>query len=245
MTWYKDWFKDANYSVVYENRDEIEAEEMIDLIERTIGHNPERRVLDVGCGSGRHAISFAKRGYSDVTGIDLSPTLLAEAREQANRLDLSVSFFERDMRDIPDEPFGLAVNLFTSFGYFETDEENAEVISNVARQLLQNKGWFVIDFLNSYWVRSHLVAHDERVAPNGMHIEQTRWIENGRIEKRLLIRNAVEASEYIESVKLFDLADFESMFQRAGLTLRHVFGTYRGAPFNPDTSPRLIMFCMA
>jgi hypothetical protein len=149
------------------------------------------------------------------------------------------------MRDIPHEPFDLAVNLFTSFGYFETDEENAAVISNVAKQLVQNKGWFVIDFLNSYWVRSHLVAHDERVAPNGMHIEQTRWIENGRIEKRLLIRNTIEASEYIESVKLFELADFERMFQRAGLTLQHVFGTYRGAPFNPDTSPRLIMFCTA
>ncbi len=245
MTWYKDWFKDANYSVVYENRDEIEAEEMIDLIERTIGHKPERRVLDVGCGSGRHAISFAKRGYDDVTGIDLSPTLLAEAREQAKKLDLPIRFFERDMRDIPDEPFDLAVNLFTSFGYFDSDEDNEAVITNVAKQLAKNDGWFVIDFLNSRWVREHLIAHDERVAPNGMHIEQTRWIENRRIEKRLLIRNTVEASEYIESVRLFDLADFERMFQHAGLTLRHVFGTYQGALFNPDTSPRLIMFCTA
>jgi 2-polyprenyl-3-methyl-5-hydroxy-6-metoxy-1,4-benzoquinol methylase len=245
MTWYKDWFQEANYRVVYEHRDDGEAEEMIDLIERTIGHKPERRVLDVGCGSGRHAISFAKRGYSDVTGIDLSSSLLAEAREQAERHHLSIQFLDRDMRDIPEQSFDLAVNLFTSFGYFETDEDNAAVIKNVAKQLVPNKGWFVIDFLNSKWVREHLVAHDERVTPNGMHIEQTRWIENGRIEKRLLIRNTVEASEYIESVKLFDLTDFEKMFQGAGLTLRHVFGTYRGAVFNPDTSPRLIMFCMA
>jgi SAM-dependent methyltransferase len=245
MTWYKDWFQEANYRVVYEHRDDGEAEEMIDLIERTIGHKPDRRVLDVGCGSGRHAISFAKRGYHDVTGIDLSPSLLAEAREQAERLHLSIRFFERDMRDIPNETFDLAVNLFTSFGYFETDEDNAAVIKNVAKQLAPNKGWFVIDFLNCKWVREHLVAYDERLAPNGTHIEQTRWIENGRIEKRLLIRNAVEACEYIESVKLFDLADFERMFQSAGLTLRHVFGSYRGAVFNPDTSPRLIMFCIA
>ncbi len=245
MTWYKDWFRDTNYRVVYEHRDEIEAEEMIDLIERTIGHEPERRVLDVGCGSGRHAISFAKRGYGDVTGIDLSPTLLAEARNETARLQLSIQFLERDMRDIPDEAFDLAVNLFTSFGYFETDEDNAAVIKNVGKQLAKNEGWFVIDFLNSRWVRNHLVAHDERVAPNGMHIEQTRWVEDGRIEKRLLIRNTIEASEYIESVKLFNLADFERMFQGAGLTLRYVFGTYRGASFNPDTSPRLIMFCSA
>jgi SAM-dependent methyltransferase len=243
MTWYKDWFQEANYRVVYEHRDETEAEEMIDLIERTIGHKPERRVLDVGCGSGRHAISFAKRGYDDVTGIDLSPTLLAEARDQAAQLQFPIQFLERDMRDIPDGPFDLAVNLFTSFGYFEADEDNASVIKNVAKQLVQNNGWFVIDFLNSKWVREHLIAHDERVAPNGIHIEQTRWIENGRIEKRLLIRNTIEASEYIESVKLFNLSDFERMFQNSGLTLQHVFGTYRGAGFSPDTSPRLILFC--
>ncbi len=243
MPWYKDWFRDTNYSVVYEHRDETEAEEMIDLIEQKIGRNPERRVLDVGCGSGRHAILFAKRGYSDVTGIDLSPTLLAEAQEQTSSLHLDIQFLERDMRDIPLEPFDLAVNLFTSFGYFETNEENSTVIRHVAKQLAQTNGWFVIDFLNSSWVRSHLVAHDERIAPNGMHIQQTRWIENGRIEKRLLIRNSIEAREYIESVKLFDLSDFSNMFESAGLTLEHVFGSYSGTSFNRDTSPRLIMFC--
>jgi SAM-dependent methyltransferase len=243
MTWYKDWFQDTNYRVVYEHRDEIEAEEMIDLIERTIGHDPTRRVLDVGCGSGRHSISFAKRRYKTVTGIDLSPTLLAEARKQAAKHHLPIHFFEKDMRDIPDGPFDLAVNLFTSFGYFDSDEDNASVIKNVAQKLVRSEGWFVIDFLNSHWVRTHLVAHDERVAPNGMHVEQTRWIENGRIEKRLLIRNSIEASEYIESVKLFELSDFERMFKDGGLTLMHLFGNYRGAPFERDTSPRLIMFC--
>ncbi len=243
MTWYKDWFQEANYRVVYEHRDEGEAEAMIDLIEQTIGRKTERRVLDVGCGSGRHAISFAKRGYLNVRGIDLSPTLLAEAREQAARLQLSIEFLERDMRDIPIEEYDLAVNLFTSFGYFDSDEDNATVIQNVAKQLTRNDGWLVIDFFNSSWVRNHLVSHDERVAPNGMHIEQTRWIEAGRIEKRLLIRNSIEASEYIESVRLFDLSDFERMFHSAGLTLRHVFGTYSGSAYNPDTSQRLIMFC--
>jgi SAM-dependent methyltransferase len=247
MAWYKDWFRDANYSFVYEHRDEGEAEQMIDLIERTIGHDPSRRVLDLACGSGRHAMSFAKRGYGDVTGVDLSPALLAEAHKLSMELGLDIRFVECDMRQIPDETFGLIVNLFTSFGYFEKDSENEDVIRNVAMHLARSTktedgGWLVIDFFNSNWVREHFVSHDERILKDGTTIDQTRWIQEGRIEKRLLIRMAHEAREYIESVRLFELSDFEKMFRNSGLSLEHVFGTYSGGQFNVENSPRLIMF---
>lgn len=244
MPWYKDWFRDANYNVVYDHRDEAEAQKMLDLIEQTIGHRPARRVLDLGCGSGRHSLALAKRGYSDLTGVDLSPSLLKLAREESTQLALPIRFLESDMRDMPNEFFDVILNVFTSFGYFELDEENSRVIQNAALHLAKN-GWFVLDFLNSRWVRQHFVPHDERVAPNGMHIEQTRWIENDRIEKRLLIRDRFEAKEYVESVRLFELSDFEVMFSRAGLSIRHLFGTYDGGKFEPDTSPRLIMFASA
>jgi SAM-dependent methyltransferase len=239
--WYKDWFLDANYSVVYEHRDDEEAEQMLDLIEQTIGRDTRRRVLDLGCGSGRHAVSFAKRGYSDVTGIDLSPTLLDEARAAAVDTTLDIRFLERDMRDVPDEMFDLTVNLFTSFGYFDEDEDNAVVVRNVAEHLSAG-GYFVIDFFNSPWVRDHFVAHDERVLAGGGRLEQSRWIENGRVEKRLLIRDGLDAHEYIESVRLFELADFEKMFAQSALHIVHVFGSYTGEPFDLRKSSRLILF---
>ena len=240
MSWYKDWFIDSNYSVVYEHRDDREAEQVMDLIEDAIGRDTTRRVLDLACGSGRHAISFAKRGYADVTGIDLSPTLLAEGRAAASRLGFPIRFLERDMRKVPQEKFDLAVNLFTSFGYFNSDEENAEVIVNVAR-VLNNGGYFVIDFLNSHYVRKHLVAHDERLLPGGKRLEQSRWIEDGRVEKRLLVRDGEEAQEYVESVRLFELKDFENMFAASGLTLAYLFGDYTGDGFDREKSSRLIM----
>ena len=239
--WYKDWFLDANYTVVYEHRDDREAEQIMDLIEQTIGCDTNRRILDLACGSGRHAISFAKRGYKDVTGVDLSPALLADGEVAARKLGFYIRFLERDMRDVPQEKFDLAVNLFTSFGYFDKDEENAEVIVNVA-QALNDDGYFVIDFLNSHHVRKHLVAHDERLLPGGKRLEQLRWIEDGRVEKRLLIRDAEEAHEYAESVRLFELKDFERIFSTAGLQLKHVFGSYAGEPFDMELSSRLIMF---
>ncbi len=239
--WYRDWFKDENYSTVYEHRDEIEAEQIIELIESVTGNDRSRRVLDLACGSGRHAISFAKRGYSRVTGVDLSPTLLREAESDSKAFGLSIEFLERDMRDVPNEPFDLVLNLFTSFGYFGEDSENEEVIRNVAGALSES-GYFIIDFFNSNFVRSHLVSHDERHLPDGGRLEQTRWIENGRVEKRLLIRQGEEAREYVESVRLYDLAHFETMLQNAGLKLTNLFGSYTGAPFDENTSRRLIMF---
>lgn len=241
MTWYKDWFKDSNYRMVYEHRDEIEAEAIIELIERVTGRDTRRRVLDLACGSGRHALSFARRGYLDVTGIDLSPTLLAEAKHSAEFEGLPLKFLERDMRDIPEERFDLALNLFTSFGYFESDEDNASVIRAVADHL-SPAGYFVIDFFNSRWLRAHYIARDERNLPGGSRLEQTRWIERGRIEKRLIIRENAEAQEYIESVRLFELEDFKTMFATAGVRLIATFGNYAGEPFDVDSSPRLIMF---
>ncbi len=243
MTWYKDWFRDANYGIAYDHRDESEAESMIDLIELAIGRDTRRRVLDVACGSGRHALSFARRGYLDVTGIDLSPMLLDEARAAAKAEGFSVTFFERDMRDIPDGLFDLATNLFTSFGYFESDHDNAGVIDAIARHLSPG-GYLVIDFFNSAWVLSHHVAHDVRVLPSGTILEQSRWTEHGRVEKRLLLHesNSAEAREFIESVRMFELSDFERMFAAAGLTLERTCGSYSGEPFDIVRSERLIMF---
>lgn len=240
--WYRDWFRDSNYLTVYQHRDTGEAEQMLDLIERVVDSSQMDRVLDLGCGSGRHSISFAKRGYNEVTGVDLSPTLLSVARENAEREDAKIDFIEADMRTISRrDHYDLIVNLFTSFGYFERDEENADVIAGIARALKPG-GWFVQDFFNEYWLRKHLVAHDERMMPDGRRLEQTRWIEGGRVEKRLLLRSQEEAIEYIESVRMFGLADFERMYASAGLRLQHLFGSYDGSTFDLESSPRLIMF---
>jgi SAM-dependent methyltransferase len=246
--WYREWFRDANYSVVYDHRDEDEAEYLLDLIERITGSDKTRRTLDLACGSGRHAISLARRGYQDVTGVDLSPTLLDEGNAEATRTGVSVNFLEQDMRELRLEGlFDLVLNVFTSFGYFELDEENAMVIQSVA-SLLSTEGTFVLDFFNADWVRTHIVAHDERILPDGKRLEQTRWIENGRVEKRMLIRgnerggSVAEAQEFLESVRLFTLTDFERMFADAGLRIRSIAGSYAGAAFDAERSPRLIMF---
>lgn len=240
--WYRDWFRDSNYLTVYQHRDTQEAEQMLSLIERITGDKKDLRILDLGCGSGRHSLSLAKRGYKNITAIDLSPTLLEVAKLTAQEEGLSIRFEQCDMRNIPaDWHFDLVINLFTSFGYFETDQENAEVIEGMSKVLVSG-GWLVMDFFNSNWLRHNLISHDERIMPDGRRLEQTRWIENGRVEKRLLLRSTSEAVEFVESVRMFSCDEFKQMFAQNGLTMKHLFGGYDGSEFIEATSARLIMF---
>lgn len=244
--WYEDWFDSDAYELVYDQRDLSEARRLADLIERTAEPAPGAAVLDVGCGRGRHSRILAARGYA-VTGVDLSETALRTARQRAAREGLTVTFQQADMRHLPFEAaFDGAVNLFTTFGYFDDDAEHQEVIDGIARALRPG-GWFVQDFLNAPYAVSHLIPEDERTV-DGVRIAQRRWVEDGpagrRINKEITLhRNGDRQSDpptFTESVRLLTLDDFERMYAAAGLDLRATFGDYGGGPHTP-TSPRLIL----
>ena len=117
-TWFKDWFNSPYYHQLYKNRDLKEAELFIDKLVQHLKVSPGSRMLDVGCGKGRHCIQLAGKGF-DVTGIDLSEESIEEALkyEQEN-----LHFFTHDMR-LPFwiNYFDYAFNFFTSFGYFKTE----------------------------------------------------------------------------------------------------------------------------
>ena len=98
----------------------------------------EGNVLDLCCGPGRHAIEFARKGFT-VTGVDRSPYLLDRAREHAGAVEAPIEFVREDMRQFRRPgAFDLAVNMFTSFGYFEDPEEELQVLRNVSESLREN-----------------------------------------------------------------------------------------------------------
>ena len=247
--WFKKWFNSGDYLDLYSHRNSKDAAKIAGLIFRNIKLPEGAKVLDLACGNGRHSIYFAKKGY-DVLGIDLSPFLINSAKsklktEYAKHRE-NLSFEIRDMRSINHKnEFHLVVNLFSSFGYFESSRENQKVISSVSKSLV-NKGYFFFDFLNTGYLEKNLVPFDYS-AGNRKLIVQVREINKGFVVKNILIAKSkhraagLEVNHFQEIIKLYSIDDFSAIFPKHGLKIIKTFGNYSGSRFNKQKSERLII----
>ncbi|MBD3315989.1 MAG: methyltransferase domain-containing protein [Chitinivibrionales bacterium] len=129
-----------------------------DFIEKEIGFNKKLKILDIGCGTGRHSIELAKRGYL-VTGIDLSDSLLSKAKEKAARLKLNIAFEKRDARKLTySDEFDVAIMLCEgAFPLMETDEMNYSILENAEKALKSKGGKFIFTTLNGLFPLFHSV----------------------------------------------------------------------------------------
>jgi 2-polyprenyl-3-methyl-5-hydroxy-6-metoxy-1,4-benzoquinol methylase len=128
-----------------------------DFIENELQSDKSLKILDVGCGTGRHSIELTKRGYI-VTGIDLSESQLARAREKANSNNLNIDFRKEDARSLPfTDEFDVAIMLCEGgFPLMETDEMNYEILRNVTKSLNKH-GKFIFTTLNGLFPLYHSV----------------------------------------------------------------------------------------
>lgn len=145
--WYESLFE--NYGKTYDKECFVQGTlGECDFIEQELAYNKSLKIIDVGCGTGRHSIELTKRGYN-VTGIDLSDSQLARAREKANQSGLKIDFRKHDARNLPfDSEFDAAIMLCEGgFPLMETDEMNFEILKNVTKAL-KNKGKFIFTTLS-------------------------------------------------------------------------------------------------
>ncbi len=135
-----------------------------DFLEKEFGYDKSLRILDIGCGTGRHAIELTKRGYN-VTGIDLSESQLRRAAEKAAAEGLTITFMNHDARNLPfNSEFDAAIMLCEGgFPLMETDEMNFEILSSAARAL-KRPGKLIFTTLNGLFPLYHSVEqfHEEK-----------------------------------------------------------------------------------
>ncbi|MCY7485384.1 methyltransferase domain-containing protein [Paenibacillus alvei] len=238
----KEWYERSfgrDYLVVYKHRDFQGAAKEVHQMMEWLELSPAAMVLDLCCGMGRHSLALAEVGYK-VTGVDLSEVLLKEAIKQDEMH--AVTFLSGDMRELPvSGPFDAVVNLFTSFGYFQVDKDNGKVFHEINR-VLRPGGRFIIDFLNPSYVSQHLVPESER-RDEEVTIQERRFIEDGFVKKEITLtdESTGERRHYEEIVRLYELADFHSMIEQAGLHMDRVYGGYDGSLYDEFTSSRMIM----
>ena len=154
--WYESLFE--NYANKYDKECFVQGTlGECDFIEEELNHDKTKRILDIGCGTGRHSIELTKRGYN-IFGIDFSESMLAKAREKAKSLNLSIDFQKQDARNLPfDNEFDAGIMLCEGgFSLMETDEMNFEILKNVTKAL-KSKGKLIFTTLNGLFPLFHSV----------------------------------------------------------------------------------------
>jgi SAM-dependent methyltransferase len=234
--WFSSWFDSPFYHILYKNRDYQEAELFVRKLADFLNFNSKHKILDLACGKGRHAISLHQRGL-EVVGADLSPESITYAKQfESERL----RFYVHDMRQaIPEKDFDFVLNLFTSFGYFESETENLAVIQSITNALKPN-GQLVIDFLNPQWVASTMRPFEIKTV-EGIDFQIHKQIENGFIIKSIEFEFENKPYFFQERVKAIDLEEFMKYFSHTGLSLKHCFGNYHLEAFDATKSERLIL----
>jgi SAM-dependent methyltransferase len=205
-----------------------------------LAHVTQGAILDLGCGPGRHSVEFAKRGFH-VTGVDASRYLLERARERAEEFKVQVELVKDDMRHFRREAaFELVCILFTSFGYFEDDQENLQVVCN-AHESLKPGGVLLIDVIGK-----ERIARNWRDALSSEFPDGTLLIQLPRVSrawsriasKWLLIRDERSRTFQFEHT-IFSARELQDLILSAGFETVEAFGNLQGAPYGLDAE-RLI-----
>jgi SAM-dependent methyltransferase len=236
--WFSTWFDSPHYHRLYADRNDAEAAGFTDALIGRLRPRPGARVLDLGCGAGRHARRLASKGF-DITGIDLSASSIAEAKK-AERPHLR--FRRQDMRlPFGNLTFDYVFNFFTSFGYFEDEGDHQTVARNMAAALKKG-GRLVLDYLNVRYADANLMPREEKTV-DGICYRITRWVDRGFFFKRIVMDDGKVGApaQHVEQVARFTLGDFERMLGAYGLTIEQVYGNYQLGPYDTCTSPRLIL----
>lgn len=232
MTWYREWFGEE-YLELYSYRDEEEARRQVTFFREKVGEIAGT-VLDLACGSGRHLIELRDAGYK-VVGCDLSYVLLRSGLRQYGSMGVT----RADMRMLPfrDATFATLVNFFTSFGYFESEDDNRATVKEMAR-VLTHGARFLFDYLNVDRELQNLVQKEEKQIELGT-VSIERWFDHAArtFNKRI----SWQDKSFLERVRAYDLEEIEEMFSAAGFSIDEVCGDFDGSAFNSESS-RLIVF---
>jgi SAM-dependent methyltransferase len=236
--WYETFFA-ADYLRIARATVEAGTDAEVDFVVTALGLEPGARVLDLACGHGRHTVRLAARGFA-ATGFDRSAESLALARAAGPQ----VEFVEGDMRELPfeDASFDAVINLFTAFGYFPDEDDDARVLAEVAR-VLRPGGVFLIDLLNPPgFFRRYRERQWERLDDDVLFLQEYRYdVLTGRSQADwLLVFPDGVRRELRSDLRNYTGPELVRLLRRAGLEQDGAWGDFDGRELTRE-SIRLIV----
>ncbi|TVQ40832.1 MAG: class I SAM-dependent methyltransferase [Wenzhouxiangella sp.] len=213
------------------------AEQLPGLLE-LVGIEPGR-VLDLGCGPGRHALPLAATGYP-VTAVDTSQTLL-EHLEQA-RGELPIESVQADMREfVRPEAFDLVLVMWTSFGYFEDEADHRRVLANI-HQSLRPGGRLVLDLVGlEYLCRNLEPAHVTEYEDGRLLLERPNLVDDmTRLDNEWLLIDGDHVLRQHFSHRVWSAGEIRTLLAESGFEVMGLYGNHDGAGYDLE-SERLIV----
>ncbi len=238
--WFESWFDTEYYHLLYKHRNDLEAKEFIKNLIQFLDLKFNAHVFDLACGKGRHSLELHSHGLN-VLGLDLSSASIAHAIQfQQVGLDFQV----HDMRNsFGDGQFDAGFNLFTSFGYFDNEQEDIRALSN-AYKALNSGGYFIQDYINAQPILPLLPQKGEKIDTLGNRTIEFKWLkhlESGIIVKEIEVTDSSNQFHFQERVQVYSVNELKELHQKAGFEVLHVFGNYELGPFDSQNSPRIIL----
>jgi 2-polyprenyl-3-methyl-5-hydroxy-6-metoxy-1,4-benzoquinol methylase len=237
IPWYKSFFGEDYLHIYSPFLPAEKTAREVENITRMLNLAPGDSILDLCCGYGRHTIPLAQRGYQ-MTGQDLSETFLQRAQAEAAMQQVTIRWARSDMRSIPfEDEFNAIINIFTSFGYLEHEDEDQRVLQQVAKALKPN-GYFLLETISQTRVTRAFSPHGIIRYNDGLIVLEERRID------LLASRNEVHISllypdgrrhEYQQSIRIYTLTEMIRMLTQVGLQVQAYYGTLEGSPLTMDS----------
>ncbi len=242
MDWFanEDFWKDMYEFMFPPSRFEATPEEVDQLLEFT--GISKGAVLDLCCGPGRHSVELARRGFQ-VTGVDLSQFLLGKAIEHAKLVDIgNVEWVNSNMRDfIRPETFDLAVSMFTSFGYFDSHEDNIKVLRNIHTSLKPD-GILVVDVCGKEWLAKNFLPSTVNELEDGTLLVQRHKVVDdwSRVDNEWILLKDGKSKSFKFRHFVYTGQELKLLLESAGFKTVKIFGGLDGKEYGLNCS-RLVV----
>lgn len=242
--WYVDFFRD-DYLNVYDHLFTTErAEKEAAFAERALELKAGARILDLCCGQGRHSVLFARRGFQ-VTGLDLNPACLDMTQKSALAANVALETIAADMRQIPfHDRFDAVVNMYSSFGYLESEAEDLKVLESAAKAI-RPRGRLMLDMLNREWAVANYIQNDWHSGADG-----TLYVEHRELDlasSRMHVTFTIigpqggRRDSVGHHIRLYTLTETARLLDQVGLELTGVFGGFDGEPYAIGTRRMIVI----